>query len=172
MPKEDILCKPQLYKIVTEIIKDFDKNNKNNDFKFLDYMKIGMWVHKNIKYDYNYTGRTEFSAVDIYKMKIGVCHHFTKLSNALLYSLGYKVLYASGYAVKGNNSFKTSTGHAWSLIKLSNNKWYPFDSTWGIFSGKLPISHIFGTFFNKSGRIHGYDIIKFDNPNMVGKYIV
>ena len=100
MPKEDILCKPQLYKIATEIIKDYDKNNKNNDFKFLDYMKIGMWVHKNIKYDYNYTGRTEFSAVDIYKMKIGVCHHFTKLSNALLYSLGYKVLYVSGYTCK------------------------------------------------------------------------
>ena len=171
MPKDDIICKPQLYKIATEIIKDFDKTNKNNDFKFLDYMKIGMWVHKNIKYDYNYTGRTEFSAVDIYKMKVGVCHHFTKLSNALLYSLGYKVLYVSGYTCKNNKEFNTDSGHAWSLIKLGN-KWYPFDSTWGLFSGKLPISHIFGTFFNKSRRTHGSDIIRFDNQSMIGKYIV
>ena len=49
MPKEDVLCKPQLNQIARKIIADFDKNNKNNDFIFLDYMKIGMWVYNNIE---------------------------------------------------------------------------------------------------------------------------
>ena len=121
------------------------------DYK--DYAKIGKWVNENIKYDLSYITRIKMTAIDIYNKRRGVCHHMTRLSNALLYSLGYKVLYASGYAVKGNNSFKTSTGHAWSLIKLSNNKWYPFDSTWGILSGKLPVTHVFQGYFTDSDRI-------------------
>ena len=170
MPQEDVLCKPQLNKIARKIIEDFDKQNKNKDYKFLDYMKIAMWVHENIEYNYNYVGKTEYSAIDIYNMRLGVCHHFTRLSNALLYSLGYKVIYVSGYACKNNKEFNTDSGHAWSLINL-DNKWYPFDSTWGIFSGKLPISHIFGTFFNKSRKTHGSDDIQFDRQNMIGKFI-
>ena len=171
MPEEDVLCKQQLKTIAKKIIDEFDKNNKDNDFEFLDYMKIGLWVYKNIKYDYNYIGKTEFSAVDIYNMRVGVCHHFTKLSNALLYALGYKVIYASGYTCKKNKIFKTDTGHAWSLVKLENNKWYPFDSTWGIFTGKLPVGHIFATFFSRGGRIQGYDTIRFDKHEMEGKFI-
>ena len=169
IPKEDILCKPQLKQIAKKIIEDFDKNNKDNDFKFLDYMKIGIWVYKNIKYDYNYIGKTEMSSIDIYNIKRGVCHHFTKLSNALLYSLGYKVLYISGYVCKKNKEFDSDSGHAWSIIKLGN-KWYPFDSTWGIFSGKLPVGHIFGTFFNKSKTLRGVDV-HFTEEIIKGKYI-
>ena len=48
-------------------------------------MKIALWVHKNIKYDLNYSGRDDLNAMDIYNFKVGVCHHFTRLSNALLY---------------------------------------------------------------------------------------
>ena len=170
MPTEDVLCKPQLKEIAKKIIEEFDRNNRNSDFKFLDYMKIGMWVYKNITYDLNYVGRSELSAIDIYNRRVGVCHHFTRLSNALLYSLGYKVLYISGYVCKNNKEFSTDSGHAWSLIKL-NNKWYPFDSTWGIFSGKLPVGHIFGTFFNKSRKTSGIDRIIFDDQIMRGKFI-
>ena len=169
IPKEDILCKSQLNQIAKKIIEDFDKNNTDNDFKYLDYMKIGIWVYKNIKYDYNYIGKTEMSSIDIYNIKHGVCHHFTKLSNALLYSLGYKVLYISGYVCKKNKEFNSDSGHAWSLIKLGN-KWYPFDSTWGIFSGKLPVGHIFGTFFNKSKTLRGVDV-HFTEEIIKGKYI-
>ena len=171
MPEEDVLCKPQLRSIAEKIIKEFDKNNKDNDFEFIDYMKIGLWVYKNIKYDYNYIGKTDYSAVDIYNMRVGVCHHFTRLSNALLYALGYKVIYATGYTCKNNKIFKTETGHAWSLVKLENNKWYPFDATWGIFTGKLPVGHIFATFFGRGGRVQGYDKITFDKHEMKGKFI-
>ena len=171
MPEEDKLCKDQLKYFAKKIIEDFDKKNKNSDFVFHDYMKIGFWVKENIKYDYDYTGKSEYSAVDIYNIKRGVCHHFTKLTNALLYSLGYKVLYASGYACKGNNSFKTSTGHAWSLIKLKDNKWYPFDATWGIFSGKLPVGHIFSCFAGKSLLTKGHDDITIDKQELEGTFI-
>ena len=170
MDKADVLSKPQLKVIAQKIIQEFDKNNKDSDFKFLDYMKIGLWVKKNIRYDLNYVGKTQLTAIDIYNKRVGVCSHFTRLSNALLYSLGYKVIYVSGYSCQRNKSFKTDTGHAWSLIKL-NNKWYPFDATWGIFTGKLPVGHIFGTFFGKASRILGYDHVKFDEQKMEGKFI-
>ena len=32
--------------------------NRGNIFIFMDYVKIGKWVNKNIKYDLNYSGRT------------------------------------------------------------------------------------------------------------------
>ena len=171
MPKEDVLCKEQLKSFAKKIINDFDNKNKNSDFIFHDYQKIGFWVKENIKYDLNYTGKSEYSAVDIYNMKKGVCHHFTRLANALLYSLGYKVLYASGYTCKGNNSFKTSTGHAWSIIKLNDNKWYPFDATWGIFTGKLPVGHIFSCFAGKHLKTYGQDSVTIGKHELEGAFI-
>ena len=170
IPGEDKLCKPQLRNIAKKIIEDFDKKNKNNDFKFLDYMKIALWVKENIEYDLNYSGRHEMTAIDIYNMRVGVCHHFTKLSNALLYSLGYKVIYIGGYACTNSKEFNTDSGHAWSLIKV-NNKWYPFDSTWGIVSGKLPITHIFSCFFNKGWSMRGSDNAQFDKSIAKRKFI-
>ena len=110
-------------------------------------MKIALWVHKNIKYDLNYSGRRDLTPIDVYKMRVGVCHHYTILCNALLYSLGYKVIFITGFCCdKISDDYINTGGHAWSLIKI-NNKWYPFDSTWGIISGKLPATHIFGRFF-------------------------
>ena len=170
IPEEDKLCKIQLQNIAKNIIEEFDRENKNTEIAFLDYMKIALWVKKNIKYDLNYIGRDDLSSIDIYNMKVGVCHHFTKLSNALLYSLGYKVIYIAGYACKQNKEFNNDSGHAWSLIKL-NNKWYPFDSTWGIISGKLPVGHIFGYFFNKGAKIRGFDDIQILKSDVVGTYI-
>ena len=171
MPEADVLCKEQLKFFAKKIIDEFNNKNKNNDFIFHDYQKIGFWVYENIKYDLNYTGKSEYTAVDIYNMRKGVCHHFTRLANALLYSLGYKVLYASGYTCKGNNSFKTSTGHAWSLIKLNDNKWYPFDATWGIFTGKLPVGHIFSCFAGKHLKTLGHDTVSIDKHELEGAFI-
>ena len=158
IPIYDKYCKPQLANIAREIIEDFDRNNKNSDFEFLDYMKIGLWIHKNIKYDMNYIGEKEFTAIDTYYKRIGGSHHCTKLCNALLYSLGYKVIYVVGYLSKNNKQFSYETKHSWSLIQL-NNKWYPFDSALGIVSGKLPVSHIFSTFFSLNIRRTGNDEI-------------
>ena len=169
IPQEDKLCKTQLYEIARKIIEDFDRKNKNKDFVFLDYMKIALWVKENIKYDLNYSGRTEYSAIDIYRMKVGVCHHFTVLSNALLYALGYKVIYISGFVVKNNKEFDENSGHAWSLIKVKD-KWYPFDSTWGIITGKLPVGHVFQCFFGKSTSLRGFDSSKFGRSTIRGVF--
>ena len=64
MPKKDKEDKEQLKKIAKKIIKDFDEENKDNDFEFLDYMKIGLWVYENIKYDLKYIGK-KYSALEI-----------------------------------------------------------------------------------------------------------
>ena len=108
--------------------------------------------------------------MDIYNKREGVCHHFTKLANTLLYSIGYKVIYTSGYACKNYSEFDKSTGHAWSLI-LIKDKWYPFDSTWGIFSGKLSVCHVFREFFEKGRRIKGLDKVDFGKNIVKLKYL-
>ena len=136
----------------------------------MDYAKIGKWIKKNIRYDINYAGRTEMTAMDIYNQRVGVCHHMTRLANALLYSLGYKVIYANGYACESSDEFDRNCGHAWSLINV-NGKWYPFDATWGILSGKLPVCHIFEGFFGKSISLIGSDGAVFGRNKESGKFI-
>ena len=142
MPKEDIRDLPKLKQIATKIIQDFDAKHKNSEFEYHDFMKIAEWVYNNIKYNYAYVGKDEYTALDTYNHKQGVCHHFTRLSNALLYSLGYQVLYILGITIKNGIAVNDDGYHAWSAIKIKN-KWYPFDATWGIYKGKVPITHIF-----------------------------
>ena len=76
----------------------------------------------------------------------------TVLSNALLYSLGYKVIYVHGMTGGTKTYFSNINAHAWSLIKL-DNKWIPFDSTCGIILGKIPINHIFSNYGTFSRNI-------------------
>ena len=79
---------------------------------FMDFSKIGKWVYKNIKYDINYSGKTEMTAKDIYIQRVGVCHHKTRLANAFLYSLGYQTIYASGYTCSKSPRYDGLDGHA------------------------------------------------------------
>ena len=158
IPEEDKKNKNQLKKIAIQIINEFDESHKDSDFEYLDYMKIGLWVYNNINYDYEYSGK-KISAIEIYNIKKGVCAHFTRLSNALLYALGYQVIYTTGYYCENRATFNTKTAHAYSLIKLENGKWYPFDATWGIFTGKLHVGHIFRMLGHKSWKLRGYDSI-------------
>ena len=134
-------------------------------------MKIALWVNKNIEYNLNFVGRDDLTAIDIYNLKVGVCSHFTRLSNALLYSLGYKVIYVRGCIAKDNEEVSNKNmNHAWSIINI-NNKWFPFDSTWGIISGKLPVTHIFGNYFRKNHFLKGSDGSKIDEIKNEFTYI-
>ena len=169
MPREDVKDKEKLKIIAKKIINEFDKKNKNTDFEFLDYMKIGLWVYENIEYDLKYIG-TNYSALNIYKMKKGVCHHFTKLCNALLYSLGYKVIYVTGYPIEGK-TFSLKDLHAFSLIQLDNNQWFPFDATWGILTGKLLVGHVFRMFGNSTYNWDTYLSINSHSKTINGKFI-
>jgi hypothetical protein len=103
------------------------------------YIKIGKWVHENIKYDMAYYGKT-MSSAEILRVKSGVCEHYAVLYQDLLRSLGMPAQTVSG--VSYNYDKKTFENHAWVIVN-HNNQWLPLDPTWGIFSGKLPISHIF-----------------------------
>jgi len=101
----------------------------------------------------------QLTATDIYNIREGVCHHFTKLYNALLYSLGYIALYVRGYAIEKKNVYGEEDGYAWSVVKINGN-WLPFDATWGIFSGNLPICHVFKSLSSNQYRVTSIDSIK------------
>ena len=108
------------------------------------------------------------TAFDTLNNKRGVCDHFTKLFNSLAYSLGYPVLYALGFVMTNKNSFGIEDNHCWSLINLDKKglKWKPFDATFGIFSGKLPVTHVF-----KKIGVEGALFLSYDNADMEPPYI-
>ena len=152
--------KAQFNKIANDIIKEYDEIHKNDIITVPSVVKIGKWVNKNIKYDLTLTCRNEITATETYKTRKGVCHHITKLFNALMYSLGYQTIYILGYAINTNNSYGLHNSHAWSLFKIDNN-WLPFDATWGIFSGKLPITHVFKQIdYKEKNIVSKYDKLK------------
>ena len=132
-------------KIAKDIIKDYDAEHKNDVIIVPEMVKIGKWVKNNIKYDLRYAHMNKITAKQTYDNRGGVCDHITKLYNALMYSLGYPVLYAFGFAMINSNKFGINDSHAWSLINVDKKltRWLPFDATWGIFSGKLPVTHIY-----------------------------
>ena len=137
--------KNELERIAREII-----NNDNSNIPV--YIKICKWVYNNIKYNLSYTGK-DLTPLQIYRIKTGVCHHMTILFNSLLYSIGYLTIYVYGFIVdKTFPNVDESGPHAWSLVKI-NNKWIPFDSTWGIWSGNLPNCHIFVYYYRKKRHI-------------------
>ena len=170
MPEDDIKNKEQLKKIAQNVIEEFNLENFDSDFEYLDYMKIGMWVHKNIKYNYGYIGK-KCNALKIYKMRSGVCYHYTRLANALLYALGYKVISVSGYYCKIKNKFNQYNLHTFSLIKLNDNKWHPFDTTWGIFTGKLHVGYVFRMFDNRDLEYELNKNVILDKNEINGKVI-
>ena len=171
IPQDYKTNKQGFKKISIQIIEEYNKTHKNDLVQIPDVAKVGKWVHKNIKYNINYTGRSEVTATDVYNNKEGVCDHFTKLYNALLYSLGYKVLYVYGFAIEKKNCYGEEDCHAWSVVKI-DGKWLPFDATWGIFSGKLPISHIFKSLlYEKKVSGHTTDSIKYGDRIIKGYYL-
>ena len=159
---QDFKDKKQEFRaIANNIIKEYDSEHKDDLVVVPNVTKIGKWINKNIKYDINYIGRNDVTAFNTYNIKTGVCHHFTILLNALMYSLGYQAIYVSGFASDLKNYLTIETAHAWSLIKIEG-KWLPFDATWGIFSGKLPLTHLFHNYGSTRKRTISTDEIKFE----------
>ena len=161
--------KEELKKLAKKIIEDYDKIYQNKNIKVKDLVKIGKYIKENIKYNISYKGKTDMTVNEILAQKVGVCHHFTKLFNALAYSLGYKCIYVSGYVIKENDFFTENNTHSWSLIKIDED-WLPFDATWGIFTGKLPVCHIFQNYFPKGIRATGIDPIVIKNTKVQGNF--
>ena len=166
IPEEYKTNKDYFKKISNNIINDYDIKHKNDSIKITDLAKIGKWIKKNIIYDEK---EKSISALEIYKKKKGVCKQYTILFNALLYALGYKCIYVSGFVIKDNVSFNLTNAHSWSLVRI-NDKWLPFDATWGIFSGNLPVSHIFQNYFQKTNFTITKDKL-INNDDIYGKFI-
>ena len=163
--------KEEFKNIALKIIEEYEIEHRDDIFIVPDATKIGKWVNKNIKYDLSFTGKNDITAKETYKSRRGVCHHKTKLFNALMYSLGYQVLYILGYAIDKTKSFSINDSHAWSLIKIKG-QWLPFDATYGIFSGKLPVTHVFKQIEDKIiESIKCYDKVKFEQIEVKGNFI-
>ena len=131
---------------------------------------IGEWVKNNIKYDINYLKRLEITAIETLENKVGSHYHITQLYNALMFSLGYKCIFISGFIPNKSNMYNENDSHSWSLIKV-NDKWLPFDATCGIFTGKLPITHVFKSYFIKTVNKEGSDNVKLRDTEIHGKIL-
>ncbi|MDD2839809.1 MAG: transglutaminase-like domain-containing protein [Rickettsiales bacterium] len=103
------------------------------------YIVIAKWVNSNITYDYSYYGK-KLSTMQILNARRGVCEQYAKLYNDLLRTAGIPSVMVAGmsYDTKERN-FES---HSWNLV-YANGEWISVDPTWGLYSGILPISHIF-----------------------------
>ena len=170
VPRDYKTYKETFKKISYDIIKSYDAEHKDDDVIVPNVTKIGKWIKKNIKYDITLAGLSNITAMETYNSRKGVCDHFTKLFNALMYSLGYQVLYAEGFANDQGTEYGIQNAHAWSIIKIEG-KWFPFDSTWGIFSGKLPVTHVFKRIKKRKINTVSYDRVKIDQIYIKGNII-
>ena len=84
--------------------------------------------------------------------------------------LGYKCVNVSDYVMENKDYFSSEDGHAWSLINI-NGKWLPFDATWGIFTGKLPVCHIFHSYFSEGTTTFGSDFVNIKPNEIKGKFL-
>ena len=127
----------KLYNIVYNIQVD---NKKQQPL----YITIAEWVYNNMEYDSKYIGK-DMTTLEILSKGAGVCSHYAKLYNDLLRASGIPSVVVSGisYDVKQ----KKFDDHAWNLVYY-NGDWIFIDPTWGLYSGKVPISHIF-LYFNE-----------------------
>ena len=104
-----------------------------------DYIKICKWIHNNIRYDLSMVGKNK-DPYYILTQRRGVCEHFAILFKYFMSHINIESYVVSGlsYNVKKHQFIP----HAWNVVKI-NDKWIPLDPTWNIYSGILPISHIF-----------------------------
>ena len=103
------------------------------------YIAIAKWLNHTIKYNEKYMGY-HMDTEEILRLKSGVCEHYAQVYNDLMQSIDIPSVFVTGM---GFNPIKKSFEfHAWNLVFV-DKKWIPIDATWGLFSGILPVSHIF-----------------------------
>ena len=152
------------------IIKEYNEGHKNDLVRVSEMVKIGKWVKKNIKFNINYRNEYDITATQTLNSRIGSSYHIAQLYNALMYSLKYKCVCVSGYYATKSNIYNQNDEHFWSLIKV-NDKWLPFDACMGIFTGKLPISYVFSSYFIKNTTKEGSDNVKITERIVHGKIL-
>ena len=127
-----------------QVLAKISNTRKNKEAPL--YAQISRWVYQHINYDLDCLGK-DISNKDIYEDKKGVCLHFAQLCTLLLRAAKIPAFLIYGLAY--DSGLGRLAPHAWVLVK-HNNKWIGIDPTWDIDSGKLPVSHIYTGWNNKT----------------------
>jgi len=145
--------------ILSGIISDIQ--SEENPYNIPEYIRIAQWVNKNIEYDESYLAK-DMMIPNILNEKRGVCIHYSLLYEKMLRTVGIPATAVAGL------SYNIEKGefeqHSWVLVYI-NNEWVPIDPTWGIYSGKLPVSHIF-TYKNTTNEVN-YTIFDYKDVDKV-----
>lgn len=126
--------------------------NQDNKVQEPLYIAIAKWVHSNIEYDDFYYGK-KLSTIEILNNGRGVCEHYAKVYNDLLRTAGISTVMVAGMSY--DTKEKNFENHSWNLV-YANGEWISIDPTWGLYSGTLPISHIF--FFLEDREVINYTV--------------
>ena len=103
------------------------------------HVAIAKWVYNNITYNKELS-EEDLTTKEVLLRKEGVCRHISNLYADMLRSVNIPAVAVSGLAF--DKKTKTFEPHSWTLVYY-NGEWLPIDPTWNLYSGKLPISHIF-----------------------------
>lgn len=117
------------------VVYDIARNSPNEPL----HIAIAKFVHKHIKYTDSYFGK-ELTTKEIFNAGKGVCAHYAQLYKDLLRTAGIPSIIVSGMSY--DIEHKKFESHAWNLV-YANGEWLSIDPTWGLYSGILPVSHIF-----------------------------
>ncbi|MFC1659097.1 transglutaminase domain-containing protein [Pseudomonadota bacterium] len=112
--------------------------NDRNIMNLEEHIRIAMWVHNYLKYNEKLIDK-KMSVLEIINTKSGVCSHYSILYTELMRFAGVPAFSVAGLSY--NSEKKTFENHSW--VYIYKGKWIPIDPTWGLYSGKLPVSHIY-----------------------------
>lgn len=130
------------------VVYDIARNSPNEPL----HIAIAKFVHKHIKYTDSYFGK-ELTTKEIFNAGKGVCAHYAQLYKDLLRTAGIPSIIVSGMSY--DIEHKKFESHAWNLV-YANGEWLSIDPTWGLYSGILPVSHIF--FYLSEREIVNYTV--------------
>ena len=148
--------------ILNNIINFIRNNNVNNEPM---HIAIAKWVYNNIQYNKELFGE-KMTTKEVALRKEGVCQHIAVLYRDMLRTINIPATAVDGVAYDTKN--QKFEGHSWVLV-YHNGEWIPIDPTWNLYSGKLPISHIFlykdvdvELSFTKEGEFNDFkvDVVK------------
>ena len=85
----------------------------------------------------------DISPIKILEVQVGGCYHFSLLYTYLLRAnkIQSSIIFGKIHTKNGENKYDF-VDHVWVIAKVQG-KWLSLDPTFGIFSGKLPVSYIF-----------------------------
>lgn len=153
--------------IMNNVINIIRNNNINND---PIHIAIAKWVYNNITYNIDLVNENMTSKETLLR-KEGVCEHMAVLYRDMLRSINIPATAVDGLAYDTKNG--VFEGHSWVLVYY-NGEWIPIDPTWNIYSGKLPISHIFfykntdtNLSFSKEGTFNNFKIDVIRNAKFI-----